>query len=112
VVTYITEPFLPAKVAYPTFWYIQLIMIVATLLFHYGLLRSEKAGGQAFVRYFMGATSVKLMLFMMIMIIYGLLNKESAFAFILHFFVFYLLYTIFEVAVSYKRFGTVRRKNP
>lgn len=106
---YFIEPALPEKVAYKEFWVIQLVMILATLLFHYGLTRSAKSGGQAFVRYFMGATSVKLMIFMMVMIVYGLINKDAAFAFILHFFFFYFLYTIYEVAASYKEFGAVRR---
>lgn len=84
-------------------------MIGATLLFHYGLTRSMKKGGQAFIRYFMGATAFKLMIFMMIMIIYGLLNKDTAFGFILHFFIFYLLYTVYEVAMAYRQFGAAKK---
>ncbi len=105
---YFTEPHLPAKVAFFNFWWIQVVVILATIAFHYGLTRSVKSGGQAFVRYFMGATSLKLMVFMMVMIVYGLVNRESAFGFILHFFMFYLFYTIFEVAVAYKHFGPAR----
>ncbi len=107
---FFAEPYLPAKVAFPGYWWIQLIIICVTIGFHYGLTRSVKAGGQTFIRYFMGATSLKLMVFMMVMIVYGLLNKESAFGFILHFFIFYLFYTIFEVAVAYKYFGPARTK--
>ena len=84
-------------------------MIAATVLFHYGLMRAVKSGGQASIRYFMGATSAKLMVFMMVMIIYGLMNKESAFGFILHFFIFYLFYTVYEVAIAYKHFGPARK---
>ncbi len=105
---YFAEPLLPVKVVFPSFWIIQVIMIVATLLFHYGMTKAAKAGGQQFVRYFMGATSAKLMVFLMIMIIYGLLHKGNAFGFILHFFVFYLLYTVFEVTFAYKNFGVAK----
>lgn len=108
VLFFFIEPYLPARVAFPGFWWIQGIVILATIGFHYGLTRSVKSGGQAFVRYFMGATSLKLMVFMMVMIVYGLVNRESAFAFILHFFMFYLFYTIFEVAIAYKHFGPAR----
>ena len=104
------EPLLPAKMRFESFWIIQIIMIVAALAFHYGLVRTAAAGGQAFVRYFMGATSAKLMVFMMIMIIYGLLNKEHAFGFILHFFIFYICYTVLEVAVAYRQFGAVKKR--
>lgn len=109
VLFYFIEPFFTGKSAFPDFWIIQLIMIAATVLFHYGLMRAVKSGGQASIRYFMGATSAKLMVFMMVMIIYGLMNKESAFGFILHFFIFYLFYTVYEVAIAYKHFGPARR---
>lgn len=106
---YFIEPYFTGKSSFPQFWIIQAIMILVTMLFHLGLQRSVKAGGQASIRYFMGATSVKLLVFMMIMIIFGLLNKDKAFGFILHFFIFYLFYTVYEVAIAYKHFGPARR---
>jgi len=109
LVFHFTEPLFPTKMKFESFWIIQIIMIVASMLFHYGLTRSAAAGGQAFVRYFMGATSVKLMLFMIIMILFGLLNKEQAFGFILHFFIFYICYTVLEVAVAYRQFGASKK---
>ncbi len=108
---YFIEPFFTGKSAFPNYWIIQVIMIIATILFHYGLMKAVKSGGQASIRYFMGATSAKLMVFMMVMIIYGLMNKESAFGFILHFFIFYLFYTVYEVALAYKHFGPARKNS-
>ena len=102
---YLAEPHLSAKVSYPSFAWIQLVMIAATVIFQNGLARASQKNGQVFVRYFMGATSVKLMVFMMIIVIYALMNREQAFGFILHFFVLYLLYTVFEVYFAYKSFG-------
>src|SRR5688572_22698258 len=102
---FFVEPQLPAKAAYASFAWIQVVMILATVIFHNGLARAAVKSGQAFVRYFMGATSVKLLVFMMIIVIYALLNRESAFGFILHFLVFYLFYTVFEVYFAYKSFG-------
>src|SRR4030095_13154357 len=99
---YLAQPHLSAKVAFPSFVFIQLVMITATVAFHSGLERASAKSGQVFVRYFMGATSVKLLVFMMIIIIYALLNRPTAFAFIMHFFIFYLLYTVFEVYFAYK----------
>ncbi len=102
---YFAEPQLPAKATFPWFAGIQLVIIMTTVVFHNGLARAAVKSGQAFVRYFMGATSVKLLVFMMIIVVYALLNRESAFGFILHFFIFYLLYTVFEVYFAYKNFG-------
>jgi hypothetical protein len=110
LVFYFVEPQLPVKMRYESFWIIQIVMIVAALAFHYGLARSAAAGGQPFVRYFMGATSAKLMVFMMIMIVFGLVNKEQAFGFILHFFIFYICYTVLEVTIAYRQFGAVKKR--
>ncbi len=107
---YFLEPYFTGKTSFPQFWIIQLIMIIATWLLHYGFQQAVKKGGQASIRYFMGATSVKLMVFMMVMIIFGLLNKDKAFGFILHFFIFYLFYTSFEVALASKHFGAKPKK--
>ena len=46
VLFYFIEPFFTGKSAFPEFWIIQLIMIAATVLFHYGLMRAVKSGGQ------------------------------------------------------------------
>ena len=111
IIFYFVEPTLSDKVVYKPFWIIQIIMIVSNLIFHFGMSRAAKAGGQAFIRYFMGATSAKLMVFLMIIVVYGLLNKGNSFGFILHFLVFYLLYTVFEVYFAYKHFGPAGKKS-
>ena len=103
---YFMQPILPAKAAYGNFIFIQLFILATTMGFHWGLLKSGEKSNSGFVRFFMGATSAKLLLYMMVMVGYALFNKETAFAFILHFFVFYLLYTIFEVAAVYRKFSS------
>lgn len=102
---YLAEPRLPARFAFHEFWVIQLFMVVLMAYLYRGLLRAGEKGNQHFVRYFMGTTALKLFLFMIILVGYALMNKETAVAFILHFFVMYLLYTIFEIALIYKRLG-------
>ena len=108
---YFAQSYLSAKVAYPSFFIIQLIMIAATVTFHTGLARASSKSGQVFVRYFMGATSMKLLVFMMIIVVYALINRSTAFAFILHFLIFYMLYTVFEVYFAYKHFGPAEKKS-
>jgi hypothetical protein len=100
------QPVLPAKAAFGNFIFIQLFILAVTMGFHLGLIRSGEKSNSGFVRFFMGATSAKLLLYMMVMVGYALFNKETAFGFILHFFIFYLLYTIFEVAMVYRKFSS------
>jgi hypothetical protein len=106
---FLAESYFPEKVKYYNFWIIQLLMIIITIYFHYGLIKAAEKGNQPFIRFFMGATGVKLFLLMTVMIGYGLFNKETAFGFIIHLFLFYILYTIFEVTLIYKKFSSLRK---
>jgi len=105
---YFAQPVLPAKAAYANFVYIQLFILAVTISFHAGLMKAGNKSDGGFVRFFMGATAAKLFLFMMVMVGYALFNGDTAFGFILHFFIFYLLYTIYEVASVYRKFSSVQ----
>ncbi len=105
------EPALPQKMQFANHYFIHLFIIFITFLFHLGLLNAGKKSDAAFIRFFMGATGAKLFIFMTIMLIFGLLNKEGAFGFILHFFVYYLFYTAFEVSVVYNKFSGMKTKD-
>ncbi|MBL0342251.1 MAG: hypothetical protein IPP71_15885 [Bacteroidetes bacterium] len=109
LIFYFVEPYFTGKSAYANHIFIQLFLIIATLFFHIGLMRAGEKSDSAFIRFFMGATGAKMFLFLIIMMMFGILNKEQAFGFILHFFIYYLLYTTFEVAVIYKKFSGMKR---
>jgi len=104
------EPVLPQKIQFANHYFIHLFIIIVTFLFHLGLINAGKKSDAAFIRFFMGATGAKLFLFMSIMVAYGLMNKEGAFGFILHFFGYYLLYTVFEVSVVYNKFSGMKAR--
>ena len=104
------EPTLPQKMQFANHYFIHLFIIFITFLFHIGLINAGKKSDAAFIRFFMGATGAKLFLFMSIMLGYGLMNKEGAFGFILHFFVYYLFYTAFEVSVVYNKFSGMKAR--
>lgn len=108
VVMFFIEPVLPEKTQFPNHYFIHMFIILVTFLFHIGLINAGKKNDAAFIRFFMGATGAKLFIFMSIMLVYGLLNKDGAFGFILHFFVYYLLYTAFEVAIVYNKFSGMK----
>jgi len=78
---------------------------IVTLFFHKGLQNSLERGNQQFIRYYMGATAVKLMLILLFVIIIALTNKSIAMNFTLCTFFYYLFFSSFEVWLSMKQFG-------
>ncbi|MBW6478523.1 MAG: hypothetical protein K0B37_03775 [Bacteroidales bacterium] len=51
---------------------------------------------------YLGASGIKLFLYLIVLVVYGLLNKDDAPAFFLSFFFFYLVYTFVEVKLELK----------
>lgn len=99
------QDYIPAKAVYHRFWIIQLLMLLVSWIIHRGLANAAKKSGPAFIRFFMMSSGLKLFVFMIIMIVYGIADAENAFGFIFHFLLLYLLYTTAEVWVSFKSFG-------
>jgi len=61
------------------------------------LSSSLETRSKRFISVFMLTTAIKLFLFITVMIIYSFLNRKDAVAFLLNFFILYLVYTVFEV---------------
>jgi len=78
---------------------------VLILLFHAGLLRAARGKPQAFVRYYMGATTFKLLIHIVVILLYCLFNRSEAVRFIVTFLIFYILFTGFEVVIAARKFG-------
>lgn len=100
---------IPAKAVYHRFWIIQLIMVLVSWIIHRGLANAAQKSGAAFIRFFMMSSGLKLLVFMIILIVYGIADAENAFGFIFNFLLLYLLYTTVEVWVSFKSFGPQRK---
>lgn len=92
----------PIQYIHPLSWVLLIFFILVTALIHYRLMRSAENDPKVFVRTFMGLTSLKLFVFFLIIVLYGFAFRQKAVAFTLHFLVFYLLFTSFEVASLYK----------
>jgi hypothetical protein len=84
-------------------WMIYLYFIVITILFHFGIVKTTQSRPQVFIRYYMGATTIKLLLHLGIIVFYSMMHKESASRFIITFMIMYLLFTVFEVAAVWVR---------
>jgi hypothetical protein len=87
----------PQKYFSPALPFIFIFFIAITFLEYYFLVRSSKNKIVRFINTYLLITTLKLLLFIAILVIYILLYKKDAVPFGLSFFVLYLFYTIFEV---------------
>ena len=85
-------------------WFIFIYFIFITLVFHGGLLRASLGKPQVFIRYYMGATTFKLFIHVIVLIFYSLFNRNDAVQFIITFLVLYSLFTFFETVYAVKKF--------
>jgi hypothetical protein len=95
---------MPVWRQHPLSWVLLGFFVVITATMHFILLRSGQGDPKAFVRMFMGLTTFKLFIFLLVIVAYAFTHKATAVSFILHFLVFYLLFTTFEVVLLYKHF--------
>jgi hypothetical protein len=79
-------------------WIICLYFVVTTAIFHYGIVLTTKSRPQVFIRYYMAATTIKLLMHLVIIVLFSISYKELATRFIVTFMIMYLLFTVFEVA--------------
>lgn len=98
---------LPDRLVYAGFVKIGLFVATVTTVLHLGLMRRVN-DTKAFIRYYMGATALKLLLYLFAVVLFAVANKAEAIPFALGFLYFYLVFTAFEVSESYQAFGTTR----
>lgn len=88
----------PKKYLTPTLPYQIVFFLVITLGLHYFLLNSaENKKKVKFISSFMLVTTVKLLGFLAIILIYAFQAPHDAVTFLITFFILYMLYTIFEI---------------
>lgn len=78
--------------------------IATSLISYHFLLKSLHRRFSKFVNSFMGATAIKLLWYMIIMVTYILIFRADAVPFALNFFILYICYTVFET-VSLVRYS-------
>ena len=79
-----------------------------TLLFHFGLERASVGKPSVFIRYYMGATTLKLFIHLGVLLVFALSDKSSILPFAVTFMGYYLLYTAFEVVTAFRRFSAAK----
>ena len=97
LICFIISYFLPVKYITPALPYLFIFFFSVTLFVHYVLMKACEKRMSKFVNFFMLATFLKLMLYIMILVIYVLFNRSDAIPFILTFFILYLFFTVFEI---------------
>lgn len=96
-IAFILSRVLPERMMSPAWPYLFLLFYVTGALVHYILLRITALNPRKFVSYFMLATFFKLMNYLIVIVVYILFVKEGILAFILSFFILYIIFTFFEV---------------
>jgi len=88
---------IPPRLISPSLPYLLIFFTAATLLSFLFLQKRMKASPTGFVTAFMANSIIRLLLYLVIIVVYALLNRADAVNFIIAFFVYYLIFTIFEV---------------
>jgi len=97
LLAFILNYLFPQRVITGVFPYMLALFFVVTAIVHYVLLRITTLKPAKFVSYFMLATFLKLMNYMIVVVVYVLIVKQGILSFVINFFVLYIIYTIFEV---------------
>jgi hypothetical protein len=93
----------------PVLPFLFLFFLAITLLSYYILIKAAEKKFIRFLNYYLLTTTVKLLLFIGVLMTYIMLNRKDAVPFALAFFLLYLCYTIFEVVMIVGYSKTIRR---
>jgi hypothetical protein len=84
--------------------YLPAMFLCITIITKYIVFRGSKLQHEKLLKNYMLAVGVKFFLFIGIMITYAIIWPKDSVRFILSFFVFYLIYTIFDSFFNFKIF--------
>ncbi len=93
---------LPDNFVSPAMPFLFLFFIAVSLLTHYFVIKTMAKRMSLFVNFYMISIFAKLLFYVGIIVVYGLTNKQDLIPFVITFFIFYLLYTLFELVAVLK----------
>lgn len=93
---------MPPEWVSPTLPVLPVFFMAVTFLIHKGFMGSMGRNMRQFVTRYMLITTIKLLSFLTILLVYGLLRPNDAMQFILSFLVLYLIYSAFEATAVIK----------
>ena len=74
-----------------------LVIFLINVLFHRYLIRSAGESNRKFPIKFLSATAIKMGLYLILIILFVVFNRENAIPFLFVFMILYVVFTIFEV---------------
>ncbi len=92
----------PANLVSRALLFIPLFYFIILLLSKVVLLRLTSKDDRKFTQTFLAITVFRFLLYLSILIVYSLLVPADAVRFIISFFVFYFLFTVFEISYLYR----------
>lgn len=87
-----------------------IIAFTATAV-HLFLLSSAKGSGAGFVRSFIGSTALKFMFYIMVLVVFALFSKDDKRVVVIHFLVYYAVFTILEVTMLYSALQQLKEED-
>jgi hypothetical protein len=91
--------------------FIILFFLSFTVLLHRQLLKSTEGNPKKFVFAFLLMTTIKILLYLAVILVYVMLNRDDALGFIVAFFFNYFLFTAFELSAVMKLLKQATNKN-
>ncbi|HRY33233.1 MAG TPA: hypothetical protein P5531_09735 [Bacteroidales bacterium] len=99
IISYLLNLLLPAAWITPAIYYLLLFFFSVQIVVHYVLLKAVSKRFNRFMQYYMAATFLKLFFFISVIVVYILLHRQDALPFAVAFFIYYLIFTTFEVVM-------------
>lgn len=88
---------LPDKYVSPALPYLLIFHTVVTLLSYQFIITKSKGSPRKFINIYLANTTIKLVLFLAIIFVYSIVYFHDAVNFVVSFFIFYVIFTAFEV---------------
>lgn len=85
-----------------TWPFLLLFFLITNSVLYYLYLRIHERKVSAFANFFMLTTSAKLIFYLMAIVVWLYFNRDETVPFVLTFFIYYIIYTIYEVRAIMK----------
>ncbi len=82
---------------YMGFLFLPLLLFVITIGVHQYLIIASQGDNKKFTYKYLGATGLKMFVYLILIVIYLLLDREHAVPFLICFLILYVFYSLFEV---------------
>jgi hypothetical protein len=104
VLMFVGSIFLESKWVSTSWPFVLVFFLAFTAIMHRQLIKSAAVDSKKFIFTFLLMTTVKILIYLAIIVFYVMINREDALGFILVFFINYLFFTAFELNAVLKIF--------